>query len=541
MIDFGKTVNIVFTAVCAALFVFLLVSAIAVVAKGKRKCSVFDVILRIVSSLCLVISAGLFACAVLTVSTGSVRIDVSDAPVFIAGGSETALPLPDLFATLSASLGAVAVVALFVLSLITLVADCLIANKKDGESSAAAQKGAKKRASDKTAKAQSPEQARRIAELEKIRRIGDSAVKKTNAAATHADSTSSAPDNGRAEADHDENSAFVSDDKVLQSSDPTEMPSESDDAIDWRTEKPTERHSEFIGITENADPDFDSFDAFDEADEADEADEVGEEYEASGENYPEDGEASQETEQIDDDGYFAAVDGDEEQEPQEAETAEDREELWEAEKAENDEDFAPTDDSEDVAEAEETEDDIDGDGFDEPMFGTAYSYETEESAKNLDDAYADDEYADIEPNRDIYIPKVRTIVRAAPSKTAKSSAKGKNKKTGKSSDSSTAKKADGGKAVGAKTAAKSGAKSTAAAKERNSGIKAVAAKKPSGNVRAATASPEAKAPSKRLPVPRRYVIIDRKSAVNVFSEYLKDRDAAEKRKLEASINTIIIK
>ncbi len=47
--------------------------------------------------------------------------------------------------------------------------------------------------------------------------------------------------------------------------------------------------------------------------------------------------------------------------------------------------------------------------------------------------------------------------------------------------------------------------------------------------------------NKRLPVNRRYVIIDRHSAVNMFGKYLKERDVENKDKLESSINTIIIK
>ena len=45
---------------------------------------------------------------------------------------------------------------------------------------------------------------------------------------------------------------------------------------------------------------------------------------------------------------------------------------------------------------------------------------------------------------------------------------------------------------------------------------------------------------KKLPVTRRYVILDRRNAVNMFGEYLRERNKAEKEKLQSSINTIII-
>ena len=45
---------------------------------------------------------------------------------------------------------------------------------------------------------------------------------------------------------------------------------------------------------------------------------------------------------------------------------------------------------------------------------------------------------------------------------------------------------------------------------------------------------------KKLPVTRRYVILDRRNAVNMFGEYLKERNQADKDKLKSSLNTIII-
>ena len=68
------------------------------------------------------------------------------------------------------------------------------------------------------------------------------------------------------------------------------------------------------------------------------------------------------------------------------------------------------------------------------------------------------------------------------------------------------------------------------------------AKKPNKRGGAKSAAKESAATdNKSLPMGRRYVIIDRRSAVNIFSDYLKERDKQDKDKLESSINKIILK
>ncbi|MCM1368465.1 MAG: hypothetical protein NC184_06640 [Roseburia sp.] len=600
MIDFGKTVNIIFAAACGALFAFLLASTIAVAAKGKRKCSAFDVILRIVSSLCLAASAALLACATLTMLKLSVRIDVSDAPVFVAGGSETALPLPDLFVTLSDWLGTAIVAALLAVSLAALIADCRIANKKDGDrenSEAQKLKAAKSRAkqgkSKQPAKPQTPEQARRAAELEKIRRLADSAVKKTNAAASHADVAVKPAEGDRAVAQSDELKpnepvvAPVADDIAAQ--DQAQAPTAADEQGDWRTETPQpQQHSEFIGITENADPDFDSFDTFDDVPDAENADGDFIEQDApqadADELFDYDSAEAQDDEQ---DAFDDAADdevrydapgeyaddieadiADEAIDDEAEEFDEIDDELWEAEKAER----AEKAEMEERADADERYDDAyAADETDETetadaQDGDEYAQTEEQADLGGSGAYAADGYGDIEPNRDIYIPKVRTIVRNRPTERNTPSAAetpkrgatgntGKTGKTGKKRGAAVGKAVDGNadkgaatkstaadSAVGKRNTAKRGAQSSAAKNQSASKSSGGRGRPKAAKPATATATANAKpAPSKKLPVPRRYVIIDRKSAVNVFSEYLKERDAAEKSKLEASINKIIIK
>ncbi|MDE7464021.1 MAG: hypothetical protein K2M48_03235 [Clostridiales bacterium] len=67
------------------------------------------------------------------------------------------------------------------------------------------------------------------------------------------------------------------------------------------------------------------------------------------------------------------------------------------------------------------------------------------------------------------------------------------------------------------------------------------AKKPATKKAAAKPAPTKASDPKKLPVTKRYVILDRTNAVNIFSNYLKEREQSEKDKLESSINTIIIK
>ena len=127
---------------------------------------------------------------------------------------------------------------------------------------------------------------------------------------------------------------------------------------------------------------------------------------------------------------------------------------------------------------------------------------------------ADKDGGEFEPNRDIYIPRIRTIVRKPAPAAVKRDAEQKPKKRA----------------------------ATAGGKSKTGGGKQTASKQPAkkrGANGAANAKPSVK--NKTLPVTKRYVILDRTSAVNVFSEYLKERDKADKDRLESNIETIIIK
>ncbi|MDE5592361.1 MAG: hypothetical protein K2I75_00230, partial [Clostridiales bacterium] len=105
---FDKIFNIVFASVCAALTLLFLISVIVVAAKGKRKCGVGDVLLRILSVLVLIASAAMVACSVLTMIKGSVAIVVAEdgsVAALVLNTSVTELPLPELFAALSTVIG----------------------------------------------------------------------------------------------------------------------------------------------------------------------------------------------------------------------------------------------------------------------------------------------------------------------------------------------------------------------------------------------------------------------------------------------------
>ncbi|MDE7107637.1 MAG: hypothetical protein K2O39_04865, partial [Clostridiales bacterium] len=112
---------------------------------------------------------------------------------------------------------------------------------------------------------------------------------------------------------------------------------------------------------------------------------------------------------------------------------------------------------------------------------------------------------DIEPDRGIYIPEIRTVT-PRPTEEKTSSVK----------KPATAKKPTTKKPAKPKKSGSGGAS------QRPAGVE--------GKI----------PPEKKLPVTRRYVILDRHNAVNMFGEYLKERNQAEKDKLKSSINTIII-
>ena len=541
MLDWSKLFNIVFVATALALIMFFIVSTIVVAVKGKRKCNAFDVILRIVASIVLIAAAGMFACSVLTMLKGDFRIsftvgaDGAIVPVFVMGAKPTELPLAYLFVALATTVGSQLAALLLICSLVALIVDCLVANKK-------ADKPAKAKANNKDS---SPEQIKRDLELEKIRRIGESAVKKTNAAASgkNRETTESVSRN------------------VEQS--PAEQ-TQSESQPDWREQQP-QHSTEFVGLNnDNADDGFDSFDddftdggdttAEDaqadvtesventETTETTEYSEYSESVETDDEVYDEQSEyvdeyqADQTDEVIETDSATDTVEG---EDTEDLDAFIDEFFAEDGEPAESDgERQSEVEDDEvtEYADAEQTEqvEDIDEQsGDDEAWYaqGNEGEYTDEVDAAQTDEG-ADDE--NIEPNRDIYIPQMRTVVKdKAESETTTVTTVSVEQKTAVRTTES-AKRADvasvaASKQSGGKRAAQTsgGAKRGAA---KNAGKSAAKSKKTKAEIPA----------EKKLPVTRRYVILDRRNAVNMFGEYLKDRKQSDKDKLKSSINTIII-
>lgn len=444
MLDWSNIFNIAFVAGAGALGLFFLVSTIVVAVKGKRKCNAFDVILRIFATLAFIAATVMFACAILTMLDGDPSIsfaqDGSGATLVIFGKS-VQLPLVDLFVLLSTTVGSELVIALFICSLAALIVDCLVANKKS-------EKKIKAKSVGKTTK--SPEQLRREAELEKIRKIGESAVKKTTAAA-HA--------------------ANADTDKAV------------DDApqADWRNSAPDEpAQTAFVGITENNADGFDTFDDLDAENKGDNADGAQNEI-ADGDEY---------------------IDGATEQ-------------------TESDDDISAYDTALDEQSAELYDDTADGE---------EYPQEAETAAEQDDgldgyDEYEQDDLDDIEPDRGIYIPEIRTITKAddddiapPPEPRVETTVADKKAQQKKSTD----------------PAKRAASESAATRSKRTSG-------KTGGATRARKSDKAETVPAeKKLPVTRRYVILDRRNAVNMFGDYLRERNSADKEKLQSSINTIII-
>ncbi len=494
--------NLIFMSVCAALVLLFLISIIVVAVKGKRKCGAGDVLLRILSTLVFIASTAMLACAILSmlsVIDGSMCIvAVKEGKVatafLVMGGEIIKLPLPELFVVLSSGIGFGLSALLFILSLTALIVDCLVANKKEGKKD---KKGKKEPAVKK-----SPEQLKREAELERIRRIGESAVRKTERVAKAEKEDKAAKDEQPEKAEQP------------AAETPTE---EEEPAVDWREQPKEEQHSEFVGLKdENDDDAFDSFDTFD-----DEPQEEG-----GAENYEQaDDYDEQPVEEAVNDGEYA-----EEQTDEYAEQPDDYAEEQVDEYVTEEGDEQPTDDIyydedeqytyDDGTQAEEyaeqTEEPTDGEYAAE---GENYDYADEQPTDEYDGAPIEQPIDigqeveriletptdDIEPDRGIYIPEIRTV-------------------TPRPTDSKpTAVK----KPAARPTTQRATAKAPRTAKPKKSG---------NGGASQRPVIP----PEKKLPVTRRYVILDRHNAVNMFGEYLKERNQAEKDKLKSSINTIII-
>ncbi len=520
MLDFSVTFNIIFAVVAGALGLFMLASFIAVAAVGKRRCNTFDVILRIVASLAFAAAVALVAAVVLTRLDGAYKIVAAQASAtLVFGASSFELPLPELFVALDTIMGACLACAVFVFSLIALICDCALANKK------------KKRELKVTNSVKTPEQRRIAAEVAKIRAIGNSAVRRTAAAAENAESTEQSEPREQADSPVSARQPDGGDD-IIHSEKTDEAAytaradgqAQAEPAPDWRATET--KHSDFVGLSGNADPDFDTFDSFDEfvgagdgdADNADAdaranaADGVSADYGHSADAF-EELDTDEIPEAFDEDAYEAA-DGE----------------------LDTDEQFAASDDAAEQAEAQAERDEYDErseyaapDGEADAQYGYDgdYSGEAEEYDSDEIDEYGavsdDARDADYAPNRSIYFPRVRTISRYAdePAQAARKPAAAKPS-------------ASGAKAAAQKPAAKGGkkpaAQKSAQTPRKNQGAGAAR--------RAASPSGDA---SRKLPVNRRYVIIDRRSAVNMFGDYLRERDGESKDKLKSSISTIILK
>ncbi len=258
MLDFSVTFNIIFAVVAGALGLFMLASFIAVAAVGKRRCNAFDVILRIVASLAFAAAVALVAAVVLTRLDGAYKIvAVQASATLVFGASSFELPLPELFVALDTIMGACLACAVFVFSLIALICDCALANKK------------KKRELKVTNSVKTPEQRRIAAEVAKIRAIGNSAVRRTAAAAENAESTEQSEPREQADSPVSARQPDGGDD-IIHSEKTDEAAytaradgqAQAEPAPDWRATET--KHSDFVGLSGNADPDFDTFDSFDE-------------------------------------------------------------------------------------------------------------------------------------------------------------------------------------------------------------------------------------------------------------------------------------
>ena len=537
MIDFSKIFNIIFVSVCAAFILFLLVSVIVVAAKGKRKCGAFDVILRILSTLVFIAATVMLFAAILAMldpagSVCMVAAQVGDkaTAILVFLGEVIELPLPELFVALSTVIGFGLSALLFILSMTALIVDCLVANKKSD----------KKKKPDKKQKVQkTPEQLKREAELERIKRIGESAVRKTSSVAS-SEKSEKTEKHAKPEITEKAETAKASESQADNNSEPekTEEPS-----FDWRSEPKAEEHTAFVGIKDTQD-DFDSFDSFDDDEKTEEQSETQDSFDgldtdSQQDDFDLDNIAAQaETEQAPLDFEEERIDIEEEEPVAEQEQAEEQveteEEQPQAYDEEQNDDYAETESEEqdddmsawqfEIDNAENAEsDDVAGDvqpaeeadNADSELQGAQDEEQPLEQADEADEQYDDD---GIEPYRDIYIPKIRTVTRgAAGTPTQRPTPVRKTEKP-------TVKPAVKPAAQNAKPAAK----------------KPTAKPKRGGGKTQKPAAVSSIPPEKKLPVTRRYVILDRHNAVNMFGEYLKERNQAEKDKLKSSINTIII-
>ena len=384
--DFSNAEHIlyfgIYCAVMSAVALFLFVTTFVVMGKGKRRCGALDITFRIFAVVCLIASAALLASSVLISLDGAYRIEVGESAVLMLGETTVALPVYGLFVALSAVGMTELNAAVLLLSIVALAADCLLANVK----------------SDKKAKAHSTKteaQAKRDADIERIRRIADAAVHKSESAC------------GTAE----------------KPTDPVKPTEDDDNDFDWRVD-PEERKTAFVGL--NA------------ADAADDVfgDDDGEQTPVVSETDDSAGKSDFEPDEVDANDIDGVTD-DEKQ--TDGVTAEDNDGVdsdrggdidygdgepdasfggFEPDDAFSFDPASVTDDADDHIDAEQSGGesvtelvrfDIDGGDVD---------------AEND----ADNDGGEFEPNRDIYIPRIRTIVRKPAPAAVKRDAEQKPKK-----------------------------------------------------------------------------------------------------------------
>lgn len=522
--DFTKLENIIFTAVAGAVALFLFIMAFYVISKGRRKTSGLDIFLRIMSVLVLLVSAGMFVLALFTGFTGDLRIEAAgDKAVFVAGNSLTELPLGALFVTLSTSTGQIIVIVLFVIAFMTLVADCLLAKKKYGKKAAKTEKANK-----------TPEELKREAELEKIRKLSDAAVKKSNSAADKVSAT-------------DKKDREEEPENTIEQE---RKPEEEEPAFDWRVDAPQKKG--FVGLSNSSsNEDFDSFDDFDQSEESTE--ELKEEtIDEFTEEITEENEQNIRQDEYDD---FAVEDQpvyDDEQEPVEEQEQIEEQEQFEAQEVYDQEVEESTEEEKPWYEQDNPADErIIAEALaDDTPAPVAQPAEQPEAQTVEEEPEAQDDLRDIAPNRNIYIPGIRTVSRT-PRDAAKRAERPAERPAPSAPQASAAKPTPAAKPVAKKPARTSASQKpvTPAAKPATKPAAKPAQKKPTQ--KKPVAKPAAKPASKKaeskaidpakLPITRRYVILDRRNAVNIFNNYLKEREQAGKDKLESSINTIIIK
>ena len=477
--DFSKTENIIFVSVVGAAILFFLATAIAVIAKGKRTCKAGDVLLRIASSLAFACSVAMLACVVLSQLTGGYRIDVSAAPTLYFGSETIVLPMPQLFTALASSVGSSLVTGITVVSLMALVCDCLLANKKKEkavEQTEAVENGGMGEKSEKAENAEIDESVSESVQNADAR-IGDEIVgdvgepDNADAEAAEAENTADAADTTETESAYEKvkSAELDADDRISEAAAVDSSDIISEIYGDGHSDEATEESEADAAYSDEEKPWYNEDGKFD-------LDTKGKSTEPE-QTYaePESVEGGQAS---DVDDTFASADeytydGAAEQEP-EAESSVEREQTEQEQERE----------SADSSNEPERDDEI-----------ARGERELEELLKES-----------VEPDRDIYIPEIRTVSRSR--RTARSS--------------------------GGKTAA---SKSGAGAPRAKSAAKSESSK--SGGKRKESATE--KTDNKSLPMGRRYVIIDRRSAVNIFSDYLKERDKQDKDKLESSINKIILK